>query len=100
MPPKLCIVRFTDNSNTIHTVHVQAETLYEAAVLGVQALRGHAWVPPIGNASKLSVEVRQPAVTHEVQVADVVQWTQGTPTSPADKLKRARLASLLLASGP
>jgi hypothetical protein len=69
-------------------------------VLGAQALRGHAWVSPIGNASRLSVEVRQPSVTHEVQVADVVQWTQGKPTSPADKLKRARLASLLQISGP
>ena len=92
MAPQLCIVRFTDSNHTVHTVHVQAETLYEATVLGVQALRGHPWMPPIGNASKLLIEVRQPGVTHEVQVADVVQWTQGTPTSPSDKLRRARLA--------
>ncbi|MGV3518936.1 hypothetical protein [Luteitalea sp.] len=98
MPPKLCIVRFTDPANTVHTAHVQADTLYEAVVLGVQAFRANPWVPPIGNASKLSVEVREPAVTHEVKVADVVQWTQAVPSSPADKLKRARLAKALLGS--
>ena len=90
---------FFDNTNTVHTAHVHAETLYEAVVL-VQALRVHVWVLPIGNASKVSVEVRQPVVTHEVQVSDMdVQWTQGTPTSPADMQRRVKLAKLLHESG-
>lgn len=98
MPARLCVVSLTDERGTTHRVHVQASSLYEAIGLAVQTFRCQEWVPPIGPATRLQVEVRTPIVQHEATVAAVQQWTDSTPTSPADKLQRARVRAMLLGS--
>lgn len=98
MAPRLCTVSLTDENGTTHRVQVQAASLYEAVGLAVQAFRGQEWVPSIGPATRFRVAVRQPSIEHEATVAAVQEWTDAIAKSPADKLLRARVRSMLLPS--
>ena len=59
----LCIVSFVDLDGIRHSVEVQAEGLYEAAVLGLAAFKNHNWQP--GSVVQLDVEVRS-SIVHSV----------------------------------
>jgi hypothetical protein len=98
VPPKLCTVRFEDADGTVHAVTVMASSLYEAVGLAVQAFRAQAWTPPVPPAAPLAVEVRQPAVEHRVTVQAVRQWASASGRSPAERLQRERVRSLLASS--
>ena len=58
MPLRICAVSFTDVRGIRHTVEVQAESLFEAAILGVRAFRGDPWIEHVGPATVLDIEVR------------------------------------------
>ena len=98
MAPRLCTVSWTDEHGATHRVQVRAVSLYEAVGLAVQAFRGQDWVPSVGPATRFRVAVRQPSIEHEATVAVVQDWTDAMATSPADKLLRARVRSMLLPS--
>jgi hypothetical protein len=79
-----------------HTVEVTAETLDEAAVLAVAVLKNDGWIEDSpGPATRLEVEVREPAVRHVVTLAQLQRWAAGAAASPAERLKRDRLRELL-----
>ncbi len=77
-----------------HTVEVQAESLFEAAALGLAALKHDGWVPPPGKAARLEVFVME-QVKHTVSVERVLKWLDGVTTSPRDLLKRERLKAMI-----
>ena len=62
MPARLCTVALTDSSGVRHTVDVCAESLFEAAGLGLAALRKNGWVEKPGRAAHLEVTVLEPVV--------------------------------------
>lgn len=74
---------------------VTAESLFEAAGLGVAALKNDGRTDSIGPATKLEVEVRHPSVRHSVSVLQIQRWLQGATTSPNERVKKDRLARLL-----
>jgi hypothetical protein len=76
-------------------VEVTAESLYEAAVVGLNAMRKHGWVDHIGPGTELQVQIKDPAVTHSVSVAQLTRWVDGIAASPDDLLKKNRLKALL-----
>jgi hypothetical protein len=78
-----------------HTVEVTAESLYEAAVLGLNVLKKHGWVDPIGPATELQVQVKEPPVTHSVSVSQLKRWVEGIAVSPDELLRKNRLKALL-----
>src|SRR5689334_10541563 len=87
---RTCTVAFTGYSGTKHTVDVTAESLYEAAVLGIRAISeqwGEIPAPAIG----IVVEIRSPAVTHEVCLKQIRQWVDGTAASPKERIAKDRL---------
>jgi hypothetical protein len=58
-----------------HSVEVTAESLFEAGVLAVSAFRKAGWVEEVpGLASRLEIEVREPAVKHTVTLAQLQRW--------------------------
>jgi ATP-dependent exoDNAse (exonuclease V) beta subunit len=63
VPLRICAVSFADVRGIRHTVEVQAESLFEAAILGVRTFRGDPWIEHIGPATVLDIEVREPATT-------------------------------------
>ena len=71
---------------------MEAESLYEAAVLAVVAFKEHDCEP--GKASQLEVEVRK-SVTHTLTLARVHDWLNGACKSPKEKATKERLRALL-----
>jgi len=45
---RICAVSFADVRGIRHTVEVQAESLFEAAILGVRTFRGDPWIEHVG----------------------------------------------------
>ena len=67
-----------------------AESIYEAAALGVSALKNSGWVDAIAPGTELEIQVREPA--HAAADSSLVRWRR---VSPDDTLKKRRLMQLL-----
>ena len=91
-----CNVSFTDSDGLSHTVHVQAESLYEAAALAVAEFRDDPMVPTPGAMTEFVVAIERPAVEHRIRLAQVAKWAQGTTKEgPAGIIKRQKVKALL-----
>jgi hypothetical protein len=88
----LCIVSYVDIEGLRHTVEVEAESLYEAAVLAIRTFRQHKCEP--GQVSKLEVEVRS-SVIHTITPRTIYDWLNGGAKSPKEAVMKERLRALL-----
>jgi hypothetical protein len=95
MPSKICTVSFTGPTGVRHSVEVSAESLFEAAILGLSVLKKDGWVDPIAPGTRLEIQVRQPATTHSVSLAQLRRWVESIAVSPDETLRKRRLKSLL-----
>jgi hypothetical protein len=95
MSPKTCTVAVTDARGSRHSVDVLADSLFEAAALGLKLLRDDGWVDTPGPATRLEVQVKAPAVKHEVTVQQIQRWLDGASISPNERVKKAKLKSML-----
>jgi hypothetical protein len=95
VPVRTCTVSFRSPSGIAHSVDVQAESLYEAAALGLGLLKRDGWIEGLGPATKLEIAVRQPAANHVVSVQQLERWLDSVTASPADVLRKAKLKQLL-----
>ena len=95
MAVRLCTVTFRSPTGVAHSVDVEAETLYEAAAIGLSRMKADGWVEGLGPATRLEIHVRQPATMHVLSVQQLQRWVHGTTKSPADTLRKARLQQLL-----
>jgi hypothetical protein len=91
VPLKACTATVHDLNDTAHSLDVTAETLCEALALALATVRGHEWAGEIGRGLiTATVKVRNPEVTHVVNVRDFenglnrgcksnirAQWQQG-----------------------
>ena len=93
--PKTCTVSFRGPTGLTHAVEVTAESLYEAAVLGLNVMKKHGWVEPIGPGTELQVQVKEPPVTHSVSVQQLRRWVDGIAASPDELLRKNKLKALL-----
>ena len=89
-------VSFRDQRGIRHAVEVEAESLYEAAVLGIRLLNRDPWVEKIGPATVLEIEVREPSTRHAISLQQVERWLAGATTNPNEASKKAKLKSLAL----
>ena len=96
MALKLCAVSFTDIRGIRHSADVEAESLYEAAVQGIRRLNQDPWIERIGPATKLDIEVREPATKHTLTVEQVERWLAGTTKNPTEATKKKKLKLLLV----
>ena len=72
-----------------------AESPYEAAILGVAALRDAGWADAIAPGTQLEVQVRAPATSHCVTLAQLRRWCEGICVSPEETLRKRKLRALL-----
>jgi hypothetical protein len=94
--PRPCRVIFQDLDGIRHTVTVEADSVYEACVLALRALKKAGFVDlQRGPASTLQVHVLEPSVTHQVNVGQVQRWLQLGSSNPNEEAKRKRLRELL-----
>lgn len=87
-----CIVSYVDLDGVRHAVEVEAEGLFEAAVLGIAAFQKHDLTP--GGLTQLEVEVRS-TITHAVTVKKVQEWLQRGVLNPKEAVLKERLRALL-----
>jgi len=97
MPPRSCLVTLTDSRGIKHTVEVTAESLFEAGVLPVSALRKAGWVEgATGYRIQIGIfEVREPAVKHTVTLAQIQRCVNGATRLPVERIRRERMRQLL-----
>jgi hypothetical protein len=79
---RTCLVSFVGPAGIRHSVEVTSESLYEAAILGVRLLRRDEWADSIVPGTPLEMQVREPATTHVVTVAQLQRWVDGVAVSP------------------
>jgi len=87
-----CIVSYVDTEGIRHTVEVDAQSLYEAAVLAIRTFRQHNCEP--GQAAQLEVEVRS-SVIHSITPMKVRAWLNGGARTPSEAVIKERLRSLM-----
>jgi hypothetical protein len=92
---RACLVSFTDSENIRHIVEVTASTLYEATVLAIAEFRrcGFTSNAP-GPATRLTVTVKAPATSNEVQWSKIEAWLQSVG-KPNEQGMKGRLRELL-----
>ncbi|HEX2460746.1 MAG TPA: hypothetical protein VHJ58_11415 [Vicinamibacterales bacterium] len=91
MAVRTCVVAFNSPSGIAHSVEVNAETLSEAAALGLARLKRDGWIEGLGPATKLEIQVRETAGNHVLSVQRLQRWINGTTSSPAETLRREKL---------
>jgi hypothetical protein len=92
---KTCRVAFTDLAGIRHRVEIQADSLYEAAVVGLKALKKAEWIDAVGPATRLEIQVLEPAAVHILLVAQLTRWLDGGSRNPAEAITKKRLKQLL-----
>ena len=92
-----CMVSFTDAEGITHSVSVTASSLFEAAAIGLAEFGrcGFAEVG-LGPATKLTVQVRQPEMSHTVTLARLRSWLDGVGKSPGEHATKAKLRGMIL----
>jgi hypothetical protein len=95
MATKTCTVSFTGPTGVCHSVDVSADSLYEAAIVGFSLLKQDGWVDPVAPGIRLEIQVRHPATTHSVSLAQLRRWVEGIAVSPDETLRKRRLKTLL-----
>ena len=74
---------------------VTAESVYEAAALGLSALRKSGWADGVALGTELEIQVREPPTSHRVTLHQIHRWCDGIATSPDETLKKRKLKQLL-----
>ena len=95
VPLRQCTVSFKSATGITHAVEVEAETLYEAAGLGLARLKQDGWIEGLGPGSKLEIQVREPSTVHSLTVQQLHRWLEGVTPSAGDVLRRARVRQML-----
>jgi hypothetical protein len=95
---QVCSVAFKDERGIRHAVEVEAESLFEAAILALRAFRKAQWIGSVGPAMPLEIEVRGPVTRHTITLIQVQRWLDGSVNSPNEMVKKQKLKELL--SGP
>jgi putative ATP-dependent endonuclease of OLD family len=92
---RTCVVTFAGPSGIRHSVEVQAETVYEAAALGMHLLKQDGWNEPMAPGTKLEIQARHPSAVHTVSVAQLLRWCDGIAVSPDEVLRRRKVKAML-----
>lgn len=95
MALRSCRVSISSASGLQHSVEVTADSLYEAAAIGLKLLREAGWVEAIGPATRLEVQVTHPIVTHRLTVARLQNWAESTAVTPEERLRKNRVLAAL-----
>ncbi len=90
-------VTVVDVRGVRRSAEVTAASVFEAAGLGLAALRSDSWTEPIGPATRVEVGVTTTVVTHTLTVQQLERWATGAAASPDERLRKDRVLGLLRA---
>jgi hypothetical protein len=83
-----CVVSYQDNQGIRHSAEVTAETLYEAVVLGLQALDLN---QRFTHNITIDVRVKNPETTHSISGESLKRGLHGPAKSATDQALKSRL---------
>src|SRR5260370_30272394 len=93
--PRKCIVSFRDAKGVEHVAEVMAESLFEAAALGLNQFRRADWSREASlDTGTLHVEVCE-STFYNVKVAELEAWLNRTGGAPQDIIARQKVRSRL-----
>ncbi len=82
-----CRISTRDVDGVLHSVDVQAETLFEAAAAALTLFKQHSWASAALTArATLRIEVTLPTLVHDVPLAAVERWLRSPSGSPKEAL--------------
>ena len=91
-----CVVRLKDSHDTEHSVVVYAETLYEAALRGLNQLAAVGWESDADETIKqVEVEIHQEPTRHIVNVPKLLNWVKQDTSRPGEQTRKEKLRKLL-----
>jgi len=93
---RVCTDSYVDHRQIRHATEVQAETLYEAAVMAVKVFRQDPWLEKIGPGTVLEVDIREPSTKHSISLQQVERWLAGATTNPNEASRKAKLKMMLV----
>lgn len=96
-PVGRCRVSHTDTEGISHTVHVDAESLFEAVRLAVAEFRDDKTVEhEPGSHTEFTVHVLRQPIEHRVRLKKVQEWSQPSVRGgPAEMMRRDRVRKTL-----
>jgi hypothetical protein len=95
MVERICLVTVIDLRGIRQSVEVTAKTVFKAAARALSALRRDAWIDGIGPATRLEIQVPQPAITHTVTVQQLERWANRSAQSPEERIRMDLLRAVL-----
>ena len=93
--PKPTSVIVEGSGGIRQSVEVTAESVFEAAARALSALRRDAWIDGVGPATRLEIQVPQPAITHTVTVQQLERWANGSAVNPDERIRKDQSKAIL-----
>jgi hypothetical protein len=91
---RVCVVRLTDDHGVEHRVKVRAESVYEAALLGLNRLERMGWESDGLTIGSVIVEVWEEPTLHLVHVKKLLSWLKAPGKFPSEEQRKAKLRIL------
>jgi len=86
-----CVVKYMDTFGIEHAVKVEAETLFEAAILGLQRLDS-SFGAALWDRMSITVEISAEPTTYAAMVQKLKPWIQSEVSRPQAEVGPRRLA--------
>jgi hypothetical protein len=90
-----CVVKIVDDHGVEHSVRVKAESLYEAAILGLNKLERHGWESDGSQIGWVVVEIHDEPTVHRIHVERMLGWVKSSGRTPRDETRKSKLRMLL-----
>ncbi len=91
---RLCVVKLTDSHGVERRVKVRAESVYEAALLGLKRLERVGWESDGPTIGSVIVEVWEEPTRHLVHVKKLLSWLKAPGKYPPEEQRKAKLRVL------
>src|SRR5690242_7850936 len=93
---RTCVVKYVDNFGVEHVAKVEADSLFEAAILGLYRLDSSFWTEEdVFDRICVTVEIHEEPTTHTVMVEKLKHWIKSHGRNPREEAKKEELRKLL-----
>src|SRR5215471_8137763 len=93
--PRDCVVKLVDDHGVEHSVRVRAESVYEAALKGLQKIERIGWESDSSQIGWVVVEIYDEPTVHRVHVGKMLGWIKSSGRTPRDETRKGKLRALL-----
>jgi hypothetical protein len=90
-----CVVKLVDDHGVEHSVRVREESVYEAALKGLQKLERIGWESNGSQIGWVVVEIYEEPTVHRVHVGNMLGWIKSRGRTPRDETRKGKLRALL-----